>query len=248
MAKSKIEEKTIKRAQNILAKFPNDDTVYYKELKKSYEEYQNLVNIDKTTKDLYLNHINDLTNIIMDSKNSNRIIISLIIVLFAMFFLTSYSTIKYYQMSKAFNKGKSNINTSLVVNYDNLKNFDAYTLSSMSDYKDIEPLIINLSSMEKSNDIIHYNIYIIEQNDEVAPEKLLNREVFLYNVKSTSKDSGIKDLKNNIIKDGKILIYSGDFNAENEEKVEIRMWLDSNIKDYLNKTYRYKLYVEGYIK
>lgn len=248
MAKSKIEEKTIKRAQNIIAKFPNDDTVYYKELKKSYEEYQNLVNIDKTTKDLYLNHINDLTNIIMDSKNSNRIIISLIIVLFAMFFLTSYSTIKYYQMSKVFNKGKSNINTSLVVNYDNLKNFDAYTLSSMSDYKDIEPLIINLSSMEKSNDIIHYNVYIIEQNDEVAPEKLLNREVFLYNVKSTSKDSGIKDLKNNIIKDGKILIYSGDFNAENEEKVEIRMWLDSNIKDYLNKTYRYKLYVEGYIK
>ena len=184
----------------------------------------------------------------MDSKNSSRIITSLIIVLFAMFFLTSYSTVKYYQMPKVFNKGLNNANASLVVNYDNLKNFDAYTLSSISDYKDIEPLIINLSSMEKSNNIIHYDVYIIEQNDDVEPEKLLNREVFLYNVKSTSKDAGIKDLKNNTIKDGKILIYSGEFNAQKEDTVEIRMWLENNVKDYLNKTYRYKLYVEGYIK
>lgn len=248
MAKNKNEEKTIKRAQNILNSYPNDDTVYYKELKKSFDEYKNLINIDKTTKDLYLNHINNLTNIIMDSKNSSRIITSLIIVLLAMFFLTSYSTVKYYQMSKVFNKGLNNAKTSLVVNYDNLKNFDAYTLSSISDYKDIEPLIINLSSMEKSNNNIHYDVYIIEQNDDVEPEKLLNREVFLYNVKSTSKDAGIKDLKNNTIKDGKILIYSGEFNAQKEDTVEIRMWLDNNVKDYLNKTYRYKLYVEGYIK
>lgn len=248
MAKNKNEEKTIKRAQNILNSYPNDDTVYYKELKKSFDEYKNLINIDKTTKDLYLNHINNLTNIIMDSKNSSRIITSLIIVLLAMFFLTSYSTVKYYQMSKVFNKGLNNAKTSLVVNYDNLKNFDAYTLSSISDYKDIEPLIINLSSMEKSNNNIHYDVYIIEQNADVEPEKLLNREVFLYNVKSTSKDAGIKDLKNNTIKDGKILIYSGEFNAQKEDTVEIRMWLDNNVKDYLNKTYRYKLYVEGYIK
>ena len=88
MAKNKFEQKTIRRAQNILAKFPNDETIYFKELKKSLNEYEKLVNIDKTTKDLYLNHINDLNNIISDSKNSNRIITSLIIVLFAMFFLT----------------------------------------------------------------------------------------------------------------------------------------------------------------
>lgn len=248
MAKNKFEEKTIKSAQNILAKYPSDDTVYYKELKKSYDEYRKLVNIDKTTKDLYLNHISNLTNIIKDSKNSSRTITILIIVLIAMFFLTSYSTVKYYQMSKVFNKGLNNAKTSLVVNYDNLKNFEAYTLSSISDYKEIEPLIINLSSMEKSNNIIHYDVYIIEQNDDVSPDKLLNRELFLYNVKSTSKDGGIKDLKNNTKKDDKILIYSDEFNALEEEKVEIRMWLDSNAKDYINKTYRYKLYVEGYIK
>lgn len=248
MAKNKFEEKTIRRAQNILAKFPNDETIYFKELKKSLNEYEKLVNIDKTTKDLYLNHINDLNNIISDSKNSNRIITSLIIVLFAMFFLTSYSTVKYYQMSKVFNKALNNAKTSLIVNYDNLKNFDAYTLSSISDYKQIEPLIINLSSMEKSNDIIHYDVYIIEQNANVKPEDLLNRELFLYNVKSNSKDGGIKDLKNNTKKGDKILIYSDEFNAMNEENIEIRMWLDSGAKDYFNKTYRYKLYVEGYIK
>ncbi|MDE6142031.1 MAG: hypothetical protein K2G03_05455 [Bacilli bacterium] len=45
MAKNKFEEKTIKRAENILTKFPNDDTVYYKELKKSYDEYKKIVNI-----------------------------------------------------------------------------------------------------------------------------------------------------------------------------------------------------------
>lgn len=248
MAKNKVEEKIIKRVQNIIAKFPNDDTVYYKELKKSYDEYQKLANIDKTTKDLYLNHLNNLASIITDSKNSSKIIASLVVILLAMFFLTSYSTVKYYQMSKAFNMGANNSKSSLVVNYDNLKNFDAYTLSSISDYKEIEPLIINLSAMDKSNNIIHYDVYIIEQNDNVSPDKLLDRELFLYNVKSTAKDSGIKDLKNNTKKDDKILIYSSEFNALKEETLEIRMWLDNNAKDYINKTYRYKLYVEGYIK
>lgn len=248
MVKNKYEEKTIKRAEVIISKYSNDETIYYKELKKSLEEYKKLYNFDKTTKDLYLNHISNLTNIITDSKNYYRIITSLIIVLLAMFFLTSYSTVKYYQMSKVFNKGLNNAKASLVVNYDNLQNFDVFSLSTIIDYKELDPLIINLSSMEKSNNNIHYDVYIIEQNDEVAKENLLNKDSFLYNVKSSNKDSGIKDLKNNITKNGKILIYSGEFNALNEDTVEIRMWLDSNSKNYINKTYRYKLYVEGYIK
>ncbi len=248
MAKNKSEEKIIKRAKAIIDKFPNDDTIYYKELKKSLEEYQKLINKDKTTKDLYLNHLNDLTNIIMDSKNSNRIIMSLVFILLVMFFLTSYSTVKYYQMSKAFNKGASNGKTSLVVNYDNLKNFDAFSLSTISDYKELDPLIINLFSMDNSNDIIHYNVYIIEQNENIDKSNLLNREAFLYNAKSSSKDSGIKELKNNIIKDDRILIFSGEFNALKEDTIEIRMWLRENNKAYIGKTYRYKLYVEGYIK
>lgn len=246
MAKNKFEEKTIKRAENIINKYPNEDTIYYKELKKSLKEYKNLVNKDKTTKDLYLNHLNDLSNIIMDGKNSSRIIIGLVVILFIMFFLTSYSTVRYYQMSKAFNKGNSK--TSLVVNYDNLKNFDVFSLSTISDYKELEPLIINLSTMEKSNSNIHYDVYIIEQNDNVAVSQLLSRDAFLYNVKSSSKDSGIKDLKNNVMKDDKILIYSGEFNALETEDVEIRMWLRDNNKENTNKTYRYKLYVEGYTK
>lgn len=248
MAKNKIEEKTIKRAENILNSYPNEDTIYYKELKKSLSEYKKLVNKDKTTNDLYIKHLNDLSNIIMDSKNSNRIIMSLILVLLVMFFLTSFSTVKYYQMSKAFNKGLNNSKASLVVNYDNLKNFDVFSLSTISDYKELEPLIINLSTMDKTNSNIHYDVYIIEQNDDIEPENLLNRNEFLYNAQSSNKDSGIKDLKNNVIKDNKILIFSGEFNALNEEIVEIRMWLAENNKENINKTYRYKLYVEGYTK
>lgn len=246
MAKNKFEEKTIRRAENIISKYPNEDTIYYKELKKSLREYKALINKDKTTKDLYLNHLNDLSNIIMDSKNSNRIITSLVIILLFMFFLTSYSTVKYYQMAKVFNEG--NTKASLVVNYDNLKNFDVFSLSTISDYKELEPLIINLSTMEKTNSTIHYDVYIIEQNDEVEESNLLNREAFLYNVKSSNKDSGIKDLKNNVTKNDMILIYSGEFNALETEDIEIRMWLAENDIENVNKTYRYKLYVEGYTK
>lgn len=248
MAKNNLEEKTIKRAEYIIATYPNDDTIYYKELKKSLEEYKKLINKDKTTKDLYINHLNDLSNIIMDSKNSSRIITSLVLILLVMFFLTSFSTVKYYQMSKAFDKGMSNSKASLVVNYDNLKNFDVFSLSTISDYKELEPLIINLSTMDKTNSNIHYDVYIIEQNDDIEPDKLLNRDKFLYNVQSSNKDSGIKDLKNNVTKNDKILIFSGEFNALNEEIIEIRMWLAENNKENINKTYRYKLYVEGYTK
>lgn len=248
MAKNKYEEKIIKRAEVIISKFPNDDTIYYKELKRSLDEYKNLSDIDKITKDLYLNHLNNLTTIINENKNSNRLVIGLIIVLLFMLFLTFYSTIKYYELAKVFSKGMGNGKASLVVNYDNLKNFDVFSLSTISEYKDLDPLIINLSTMEKSNKYIHYDVYIIEQNGNVAKENLLSRDVFLYNVKSTTKDSGIKDLKNNIIRDEKILIYSGEFNALKEDAVEIRMWLDNNNKDYINKIYRYKLYVEGYFK
>ena len=81
-----------------------------------------------------------MTNIIYDSKNSNRKISSLVVLLLVMFFLTFYNIIKYYRLSQVFIKGMNTEKTSLIVSYDNLRNFEIYSLNATSDYRKSDPV------------------------------------------------------------------------------------------------------------
>ncbi len=243
----KKNKKILNRAEDIMLKYHDNDSFYFKELVKSYNEYVNLDDLDKTTNELYLNHIDGLCNMIVEKKHSDLTIVSLIVILFLMFCLCTYSTYNYYVMSNDVNGILYRGNATLSVNYGNLDNFNAITLSDMSEYKNLTPITLSLSSNSVNHDMMKYNIYIVEDNDEVSKDLLLDRNVFLYNVKSSSKDGGIKALRNASLKNGKILIYSSEFDSSTTDDIEIRMWIDKNTTGYENKLYRFKIYVEGYM-
>lgn len=243
----KKDKKVLNRAEDVIVKYPDTESVYYQELVKSYNEYVNLSNFDKTTNELYINHIDGLCTMIVEKKHSNLIMLSLIILLLGMLILSTYSTINYYRMSKNINSILYRGNAVLSVNYGNMENFNALTLANMSEYKNLTPLTLSISSNSKSHEQMKYNIYLLEDNDEIAKEILLNRDVFLYNVKSKTRDSGIKALKDATIDDNKILIYSSTFDSFEKDDVEIRMWINPSSKDYQNKIYRFKIFVEGYV-
>lgn len=241
----KKNKKVLNRAEDVLIKYHDEDSIYYQELLKSYNEYVNLNDSDKTTEELYINHIDGLCNMIVEKKNSKSIITTLIIILFIMLCLSTYSTYNYFKMSNDINGILHRSNATLSVNYGNLDNFNALTLIDINDYHKLSPLTLSLSS-DSVNKSMKYNIYLIENNDDISEDNLLSRDAFLYNVKSSTKDSGIKSMKNATIKDGKILIYSSSFEPETTDDIEIRMWIDKDAKDYENKVYRFKIYVEGY--
>lgn len=248
---NKKKRKILNRAEDVITKYRDDVSVYYLELIKSYREYHELDNVDKTTEDLYLEHIDSLCDFVLEKKHSNKIIIGMFILLTIMLIMTTFSTIQYYEISTNLKNNivKANDTTSLIVNYDNLDNFNAMTFSNEEDYINLKPLKINLTSSSKDNKKykIHYNVYIVEQNDNIATNNLISREAFLYNVTSNNKNSGIKSLKSGTITNGRILIYSGTFAGGEEENIELRLWLDSkSSSNNLNKTYKFKLYVDGY--
>ena len=47
------------RAESIINKYKNDDSIYYRELVKTYKEYKKSTNNDSIRNELYVSHIND---------------------------------------------------------------------------------------------------------------------------------------------------------------------------------------------
>lgn len=249
---NKKNQKTLSKAEECLIKYNTDDSIYYKELKKSVKEYKELDITDKITNDLYVEHINQLCDFIK-KKNRANVLISLM-VMFSIFIvlLASYSTYKYYTLSNDMKKHIFNntIPVSLIVNYKNIESFDANTLANENDYLELKPLTLSILAKSETNQAnkFHYDVYIIEDNANIEDKDVLSKDVFLYNVKSSSKDSGIKQLKNSTISKGKLLIFSGEIGTNIEDNIDIRMWIDSNTDiDYLSKKYNFKIYVDGYL-
>lgn len=252
MIMNKKNQKTLTKAEECLNKYSADDSIYYKELKKSLKEYKELELTDKITNDLYVEHITQLCDFIK-KKNRANVLISLM-VMFSIFIvlLASYTTYKYYTLSSDIKKNLLNNSrsTSLIVNYKNIENFDANTLSSEENYMELNPLTLSILARSDGNKTyqFHYDIYIVEDNDDIELGSLLDKSAFLYNVQSSSKDSGIKPLKNSTIVKDKLLIFSGEVETNVEEDIDIRMWIDPNTNlDYINKKYKFKIYVDGYL-
>lgn len=247
----KKESKILLRAESILSSNKEKTSIYYKELKKSYKEYKELNNKDKTTKELYLLHINKLCDYISESNNATISIILMIIIFVLMLGLTTYSTYRYYDIARNLKDNiiKTNKKSSLVINYNNLDNFEALVVSDLNDYIDLTPLTLTVAALNNEDKKLHYNIYLIEQNEDVLDDNLLNRDVFLYNVKTNKTNTGIKSLKNVIIEKNRILIFSNEISAGEVDSVELRMWIDKDTKEeFLNKTYKFTIYVDGYEK
>lgn len=237
------------RAESIINKYKNDDSIYYRELVKTYKEYKKSTNNDSIRNELYVSHINDLCNLIIEGKRSNITIILMILVLVIALGLSGYSTYKFIDLSNNLNKNIIKVNkaNSLIVKFENLDNFNALVLSDVSNYKKLKPLTLNLLNRSVDEKDMHYDIYLVEENSSIDDDMIIPRDTFLYHVESDSIDNGIKYLGNCIEDGNKIRIFSGTIKANEMIDIKLRMWLDSSSKnDYTNKKYRFKIFVDGY--
>ena len=240
------------RAEKILTKYKDYDNIYYKELQKSYKEYRSIDLLDKNTIDLYTEHIDSLCNMIEEAKNALPMTICIFIFFIIMVCITTFSTYTYFVKGSALKKNiiKANAQTSIKIEYGNLDNFNAMTLVANSEYESLSPLTakisVNTSSKEKC--LVHYDIYIEPQNDGLNEDEVMNKDAFVYNLRTETKDSDIQYLKDRTTKKDRILIFSNEVVSNSVENIELRMWLDSNtINNNINKKYRFKLYVDGYV-
>lgn len=237
------------RAESIINKYKNDDSIYYRELVKTYKEYKRINNKDSIKNELYVSHINDLCNLIMEGKKSNITIFLMIIILVIALGLSGYSTYKFIDISNNLNKNIIKVNkaNSLIVKFNNLDNFNALVLSDVANYTKLKPLSLNLVNHSVDERDMHYDIYIVEDNSSMDKEMIIPRDTFLYHVESDSVDNGIKYLGNCIEEGDKLRIFSGTIKANESIDIKLRMWLDSNSQnDYTNKKYRFKIFVDGY--
>lgn len=241
--------KTLLRAEHLLTTCKDTTSIYYKELEQSYKEYKNLDNKDKTTNELYMVHITKLCDLLSEQRNATISIAFMLVIFTLMLGLTIYSSFRYYDIATNLKKDiiKNSKSSSIVVNYNNLDNFEAQLVSNLDEYQNLDPLTITVGAENENKKEMQYNIYIIEQNDRVRPSELLSRDVFMYNIKTNNKDSSIKLLKESKIYDEKILLFSNTINDGEVHNIELRMWIDNNTQEeYLNKSYRFTIYVEGY--
>lgn len=249
---NKAKENVLRKTENYLEKYKDDNSIYYKELKKSYIEYKNVELKDKVTNDLYIKHLNELCEFIKSKKNASKIIFALITSCIFIIIISCFTTYKYYELANNIENNVllKNGSTYLTVNYGNSENFDANTLSDESNFKNLEPLTLTILASNKENNqkMFHYDIYLIEQNENLSSEEILSKDAFLYNVNTSKKESGIKALRNATVNKDRLLIYSGEMLTNQEEEIDFRLWIDSNTNlDYINKKYKFKLLVEGYV-
>lgn len=246
----KNNKKVLIKAEEYLKKYEKDDSIYYNELKKTYKEYKNMDFKDQVTNDLYIEHISSLCEFIKHKNQSSYIITLLILFIFFIILLAGYSTYKYYNLSNEVKRNLLNKSVVFNVNYKNIEGFSANTLSTPEEYENLTPLTLSIIAKSKNNKTskVHYDVYLIEDNDSISKSNLLSKDIFLYNVKSSKKDGGIKALKDAFNNNHKLLIFSGEINTNEEENIDIRMWIDSHTKiDYINKKYRFKIYIDGYM-
>ncbi len=242
---NKRAKKTLYRAENILNKYINDNSVYYKELHKSYYEFKNIDNLDKTTQDLYITHINKMCDFIVQRRQANILIATMILILIFMITLTSYSTYSYYDLSKNMNQVLLSNKTmsSLIVNYKDMDNLSTKMLINDRDYQSLKPMKIELLNQENDGKESIYNIYIIL--DESLKD---DYKYYSYAINTLKDQTGIKYLKDTQISNNKLLIYSNTLKAQELEEIEIRLWIDKKYKDLvLNKDYKLQIYVDGTI-
>lgn len=244
----KKSSKILLKAEKILTSAKDKTSIYYKELEKSYKEYIELDNKDKTTNDLYEMHIAKLCDFINENNNANISIAIMIVIFIWMVGLTTYSTLKYYDIVNNLKKDiiKTNNKASLVINYHNLDNFQISVLNDIDEHDELEPIELSIGALNDNNKKMRYNIYIVEQNDNIKTNDLLDRSLFVYNVRTQDTVGSINYIKNAIIENDRILIYSSIISDGEVDNIELRMWLDKNNVDFLNKKYNFTLYVDGY--
>ena len=248
-----MEEKIIKKARKILKTYSNKSNKYYLELEKSFNEYNSTDIFDGERREVYLKYIEQLNSCLVEDRYSNVLIGVMGIALFCILTLTLYTATEYNAIAKSLDEHVilSRDKVSIVVDYVNTKDFNAFRYSNEDSYMNLEPLTINISSVSNDNKDykVAYLVYLIEDNGLLSPSEIIDRKDFKYALSVNNRDLGTNDIKDEEVTDGnKILLYSGSLITGKVDQIDLRMWLDNNdFLAYNNKRYRFKLDVTGYV-
>lgn len=244
----KNEKKIIEKIESTIINYSKDKSIYYDELNKTYKEYRSIILPDKTTKDLYLNHMDKICDLIIFRKKSKLYITLMLFIFTITLMFTTYSYYKYQDIKNNLENNiiKTSNTTSLIVSYKNDDTFNIGVIGDGSSYLTLDPLKIDLyaSNKEKESKEIEYKVYIIEKEEYNS----LIRDNIAYNISILDKDNGINYIKDQKEYNGKILIYSGTIKTDEDIELNLRMWNKENNLDSLNYKYKFNIYIEGYLK
>lgn len=232
-------DKILAKAQKYLIKYSNSTSKYYEELKKTYNEFKSLDDVDLVTIKLYGKQINKLCLFIEEKENFVSFLITLIMVIIVIIILISYTTITIFNRSDKVNVVIEKANSEVDLNVMSSDKVFELKYSDISNFKDLEPIIIELNPVSNNNYNIVYNIYLEVLNFTG------NKDNLKY-VISIDDNDYVYNLKDQSIVLNKYLIYTNSMKINDFKKIHLRIFdIDSN--DDIS-TFEYKLSYDAYLE
>ena len=232
-------DKILAKAQKYLIKYSNSTSKYYEELKKTYNEFKSLDDVDLVTIKLYGKQINKLCLFIEEKENFVSFLITLIMVIIVIIILISYTTITIFNRSDKVNVVIEKANSEVDLNVmSSVKQFEL-KYSDTSNYKELEPIIIELNPVSNNNYNIVYNIYLEVLNFTG------NKDNLKYVISIDDNDYAYNLTDRSIVLD-KYLIYTNSMKINDFKKIHLRIFdIDSN--DDIS-IFEYKLSYDAYLE
>ena len=232
-------DKILAKAQKYLIKYSNSTSKYYEELKKTYNEFKSLDDVDLVTIKLYGKQINKLCLFIEEKENFASFLITLIMVIIVIIILISYTTITIFNRSDKVNVVIEKANSEVDLNVMSSDKEFELKYSDISNFKDLEPIIIELNPVSNNNYNIVYNIYFEVLNFTG------NKDNLKYVISVDGNDYVYNLTDQSIVLD-KYLIYTNSMKINDFKKIHLRLFdIDSN--DDIS-TFEYKLSYDAYLE
>jgi len=232
-------DKILAKAQKYLIKYSNSTSKYYEELKKTYNDYKSLDNVDLVTTKLYGKQINKLCLFVEEKENFVSFLSTLLIVIIVIIILISYTTISIFKRNDKVNVVIEKANSEVELNVmSSDKNF-SLNYGNTDSYKELAPIIIELNPVSNNNFNIVYNIYfeVLDFSGDLENLK--------YVISIDGQDYDYKLTDSSIVLD-KYLIYTGSMKINDFKNVYLRVF-DINPNDDIS-TFNYKLSYDAYLE
>ena len=234
-------EITLKRAEDTIKDFKEDESKskYYKELKKSYKEYESMPIHTRKIDRLYLKHMNDLCDYLIDKRNYKlNISITLFMIAFTIFCVIyathGFNNINQNVIPRIMTKAPK---VQLNVEYRDLQNLILQPVPANGNEDDLPYAYIDISPVGDEGHML-YDIYIVPVN---YGKNAKNLEDYTFKVDHKAVKLSSKDFIG-----GKIKIYSGSMKSNETVNHKLRLWINREFRD-IYKDFSFNIYVEGYI-
>ena len=232
---------TLSRVQDVIKDYKEDESTskYYKELKKSFEEYASMQIHTKKIDRLYLKHMNDLCNYLEEKRNYRlNIAITILMIIFTIGCVI-YASYGFMNIDKNVVPRimTTKPDVSLNVTYEDINNLMLQTYPASGNIEDLRYATININPVGDNREI-SYNIYIVPMDYEKIKANL-----DLYKFDIDGKTITLSDIT---MVNGKLKIYSGKMNTNEVKKLKMRLWIDEDI-NHVFESFSFKIDADGHV-